>query len=139
MDDEKKRFLFDVGAEYVGESKFSFDYTVVKPAIAFVLVSFAQDFLVPSGNQTVDDKSAFSDNSVRSSYRPGQFLRMFLRPVNGYRCAILLSVPSMNNRSIGFSKTSRRADAFRSQRGLRPLKSHCSGPDCLKPFETPRP
>jgi hypothetical protein len=124
MDDEKKRFLFDVGAEYVGESKFSFDYTVVKPAIAFVLVSFAQDFLVPSGNQTVDDKSAFSDNSVRSSYRPGQFLRMFLRPVNGYRCAILLSVPSMNNRSIGCSAANRRFAGLASGSVVFPINHH---------------
>ena len=39
MDDEKKRFLLDVGTDYVGASRFSFDYTVVKPPIAAGLVT----------------------------------------------------------------------------------------------------
>ena len=36
-----------------------------------VLMRFARVFLVPSGNQTVDNKSVFSDNCVCSLYRPG--------------------------------------------------------------------
>ena len=41
--------------------------------------------------QTVDDKSVFSDNNVCSLYRPGQFRRMFLRPVNAYQnCSVNL-------------------------------------------------
>ena len=36
------------------------------------------------GSQIVNNKNVFRDNSNRSLYRPGQFLRMFLRPVNSY-------------------------------------------------------
>ena len=39
MDQDKKRFILDVGAEYQGPSAFSFDYTVVKPPIAAGLVT----------------------------------------------------------------------------------------------------
>ena len=39
MDQDKKRFIVDVGAEYQGPSTFSFDYTVVKPPIAAGLVT----------------------------------------------------------------------------------------------------
>ena len=39
MDQDKKQFILDVGAEYQGPSAFSFDYTVVKPPIAAGLVT----------------------------------------------------------------------------------------------------